>query len=368
MENNINGIELLGKILQTATQKKSSKNKDPFRQGAELAARKAGAKVYEEHAAAVGPQKATEDLMQAQSQDEGLDIQKQALDIVSQQPGILEKLLYPIIGNVRDRMNTTKLENLKTAQTISQGGEFSEDKQTLIAQRKAATALMERQLSDTETDKVYRDPITGQEVSPEQAQQDMEEGLGIYQVNQKLSTRGGVIEKPLNRIPDLTQEEKKYVNDARVLNQSINNLDSGFDSLFDKYSKNVSTWKTFEVENVPFMLAQDPDVQSLKSEIIYLKAAIPFLRGGKQLTPMEAKRIDAMLNPFGKKKEIYKKELERFQDEFMVGAEVMKYGVNAPLMRKLIKTHRKKLSSETENVSTPSSDSGYSSYLRAIGQ
>jgi len=96
------------------------------------------------------------------------------------------------------------------------------------------------------------------------------------------------------------------------------------------------------MENIPYILAQDQSVQSLKSDLIYLKAQIPFLRGGKQLTKEEGKRIDIQLNPFGKSKETYKKDIDRFEKEFLYGADIMKYGINADLMRKIIKSDKKK--------------------------
>ena len=232
------------------------------------------------------------------------------------------------------------LRNLMEAQ---QAPMEAEERGTLIAQRRANTRLMEKQYQElTEESKpteIYRDPITGEEIDPETAKKNMEEGLGIYQVNQRLSTRAGVIEKPLNKVPNLTQEEKKYVNDSRMIGNTLITLESGFDNLYDKYGK--ANWQAFQMERMPYIFAQDQDVQNLKSELIYLKAAIPFMRGGKQLTKEEGKRIDIMLNPFGKAKETYKKDIHRFEEEFLLGADIMKFGVNAGLMRKLIKTDKK---------------------------
>jgi hypothetical protein len=227
-----------------------------------------------------------------------------------------------------------------------------EEMSSLIAQRKANTALMEQMARDRaegkDADTIYRDPVTGEEVDPIQAQEDMEKGLGVYQVNQKLYTRSGVKETNLNKVPDLTQEEKKYVNDARMIGKSLNNLETGFDKLYGKFGK--ANWQAFQMEKVPYLLAQDQDVQDLKSELVYMKAAIPFMRGGKQLTPMEAKRIDVMLNPFGKNKETFKKDINRFENEFLGGTEVTKFGINAPLMKRLIKTDRKKTQQTQEQT------------------
>jgi len=215
---------------------------------------------------------------------------------------------------------------------------------TLIAQREAVTKLMQMQIEGRETgkdvDKVYRNPVTGEEVDPEIAQKEMDEGIGVYQVNQKLSTRAGMMEKPLNKVPDLTQEEKTYINNANNINGALTTLGDSFDSLYAKHGK--AHWQSFQMENIPYILAQDQSVQSLKSDLIYLKAQIPFLRGGKQLTKEEGKRIDIQLNPFGKSKETYKKDIDRFEKEFLYGADIMKYGINADLMRKIIKSDKKK--------------------------
>lgn len=234
------------------------------------------------------------------------------------------------------------LEQLQAASQIQR--QQSGTDPSLERYRNAMSGLAEKQLERQEnkadTELVYRDPITGEEVDEETAKKDTKEGLGVYQVNQKIVTRSGVQEKSLNKVPDLTQEEKKYVNDARIMGQSLTTLETGFDALYDKFGK--ANWQTFQMEKIPYILTQDQDVQGLKSELIYLKAAIPFLRGGKQLTITEAKRVDAMLNPFGKNKETYKKDIRRFQDEFMYGADIMKFGVNAKLMRRLTEGHIKK--------------------------
>lgn len=242
----------------------------------------------------------------------------------------------------------TELNKAQAQRQQQSGLNDAEYRTSLIEQRKANTALMEKQLGGGETIEVYRDPVTGEEVDPEQAKKDMEEGLGVYQVNQKISTRSGVIEKPLNKVPNLTQEEKGYVNNSRMMGESLTGLETGFDNLYNKFGK--ANWQSFQMENVPYILAQDQDVQGLKSDLIYLKAAIPFLRGGKQLTKEEGKRIDVMLNPFGKTKETYKKDIKRFQNEFMYGADIMKFGINAPLMRRLIEGDIKKKSKAQQST------------------
>lgn len=273
------------------------------------------------------------------------DVQGQVTGV--RQPGMIPTIANSVLGQSGNSENL--LKQLLDVQKLQQSPMEMEEKTTLIAQRKANTALMEKMLKGQEEGSsaniIYRDPITGAEVDPEIAEADMEAGLGVYQKNQILSTRSGIVEKPLNKVPDLTQEEKKYVNDARILNQSLIKLDTGFDSLFNKYG-NRNDWKAFSIEKLPYFLDRDPEVQNLKSELIYLKAAIPFLRGGKQLTITEAKRVDVMLNPFGKNKETFKKDLQRFENEFMAGSDIMKFGINAGIMKKLIKGDRQKKSTQ----------------------
>ena len=47
-----------------------------------------------------------------------------------------------------------------------------------------------------------------------------------------------------------------------------------------------------------------------------MKADIPFLRGGKQLTPMEAKRVDILLDPTGKSDKTKLENIDKFEKEF----------------------------------------------------
>lgn len=276
-----------------------------------------------------------------------------------QQPGMMQKLgnnlsnnnplemlrnLVQQVVNIIPASPEARLANYKIAHP--EVGFDMENRNSLIKNRDVETRLMEKQLEGGDTEKVYRDPVTGQEVDPMTAEEDMKNGLGIYQVNQRVSTRAGVVERPLNKVPNLTQEEKKYVNDARMIGESLTTLESGFDSLYDKFGK--ADWKAFEIDKMPYILERDPDVQSLKSDLVYLKAAIPFLRGGKALTPAEAKRVDIMLSPFGKNRETYKKDLQRFQNEFTAGADIMKFGVNSGLMKKLIKGKQGQSSTEKQ--------------------
>lgn len=270
-------------------------------------------------------------------------LKKQALDIVQPQGFHPLGMLLNLAGNVtgmsaaNQAINSVRLSNISQAQDI-QSGIRSEDKQSLIRNRNLESALMEKQLSGEDTEKIYRDPITGQEVDPITAEEDMKKGLGIYQVNQKVSTRAGVVERPLNKVPNLTEQEKQYVNQARIIGNTLTSFESNLDNVYDKYGG--GSWQTFQAQKLPYAVSSDKDVQNLKSDLVYLKAQIPFLRGGKQLTDTEAKRVDIMLDPFGKSKSTYKRDIARFQDEFLQGSELAKFGINAGLMKKLIKGNK----------------------------
>lgn len=176
-------------------------------------------------------------------------------------------------------------------------------------------------------DLVYRKADTGEEVSKEEAEAAIAKGDRNYIINQRVTTKAGVKESPLIKAPDLTQDEKQYTIAADRISKSLGNLTDKFPKLYEK--KGSPLWKSMQIQNVPFALIGDKDIQDLKSSLNMVKADIPFLRGGKQLTDTEAKRIDILLNPMGKSPDIYKRDVKQFQDEFMGGKALMVGGVSA---------------------------------------
>lgn len=176
-------------------------------------------------------------------------------------------------------------------------------------------------------DLVYRKADTGEEVSKEEAEAAIAKGDRNYIINQRVTTKAGVKESPLIKAPDLTQDEKQYTIAADRISKSLGNLTNKFPKLYEK--KGSSLWKSMQIQNVPFALIGDKDIQDLKSSLNMVKADIPFLRGGKQLTDTEAKRIDVLLNPMGKDPDVYKRDIKQFEDEFMGGKKLMIGGVSA---------------------------------------
>lgn len=183
------------------------------------------------------------------------------------------------------------------------------------------------------TDLVYRKADTGEEVTKEEAEAAIANGDRNYLVNQRITTKSGTSERPLIKPPDLTKEEKEYVNASRRIGEALTDMSTRFTEIA-KSKKGSAAWKKAQVQmKLPFSLeyaaVQDQDLQYIKSSIDKVKADIPFLRGGKQLTNTEAKRIDILLNPFGKSDATIQRDIERFQKEFSFGEKLMIGGVSA---------------------------------------
>lgn len=175
------------------------------------------------------------------------------------------------------------------------------------------------------TDLIYRDPVTGEEVQKEQALQDIKEGRGQYVVNQRIATKAGMKESSVVKPADLTEGEKNYLITSKRVQHSLDDLKNNIYPRLEKLGGNQD-WESFQAQSMPFIAIKDQNIQDLKSSLNRLKADIPFSRGGKQLTPMEAKRVDVLLNPFGKTKETRDQDLDRFKEEFFSGEHLMKYG------------------------------------------
>lgn len=174
-------------------------------------------------------------------------------------------------------------------------------------------------------DLIYRDPATGQEISQEQALQGIQQGQQ-YIINRRITSRQGIKEESVSKPEDLTQEEKQYMITSKRVLSSIDALQNQIYPTLDKMGGDKN-WQAFQAQNLPFATIGNQNIEDFKSAITQLKSDIPFLRGGKQLTATEAKRVDILLNPFGKSKETRIKDIERFKKEFLGGAELMKGGI-----------------------------------------
>jgi len=174
-------------------------------------------------------------------------------------------------------------------------------------------------------DLIYRDPSTGMEIPKEQAIADIGQGKQ-YIVKRRVATRQGIKEEDVSKPEDLTQEEKTYMITADRVKGSLSALQNDVYPKLDKLGGSKD-WQAFQAQNMPFWAIGNQDIEDYKSALTQLKADIPFLRGGKQLTATEAKRVDILLNPFGKSPETRQKDIQRFQTEFLGGQELMKGGI-----------------------------------------
>jgi hypothetical protein len=173
----------------------------------------------------------------------------------------------------------------------------------------------------------YRSNITGEEVDAETAMADIAQGnTNKYIITKVMPTKYGEQETPLIKPEDLTQEEKNYIITSQRIQTRLKGI---LDFSKNERFKSYGGWQGFQAEKLPFWMINDKDVQDIKSNISAVKGDIPFLRGGKQLTPTEAKRVDILLNPFGKSDEIYTRDIQQFLDEFVTGEQVMLKGVKA---------------------------------------
>ena len=178
---------------------------------------------------------------------------------------------------------------------------------------------------------IYRRGDTGEEVPQQQALADMAQGNRNFIVSRRNVTKQGVREDVLSKPEDLTKEEKDYVNLSGELNKTLDFIKNTVVPKLEIGSAEkggFGDWQSLQAQSLPFPLIRDQGVQDFKSAILDLKQRIPFLRGGKQLTSTEAKRVDSLLNPFGQTAESYKNNLEKLRQEFFTGKQVVTGGLN----------------------------------------
>ncbi len=198
-------------------------------------------------------------------------------------------------------------------------------------------------------DIIYRNAITGEEVDKNTALMDMAQGnTNKYIVSKVTPTKYGETETPVIKPEDLTQEEKNYVITSKRIQGRLKSIQ---DIALPKIkSGEWKDWQSYQAQGIHPLFVRDKELQRFQSDLQSLKADIPFLRGGKQLTPMEAKRVDMLLDPLGKDEERYANDIQTFMNEFVSGEQLMLKGVKAL------------------NQKGSSQDTEYQKYLKSIGQ
>ena len=147
-------------------------------------------------------------------------------------------------------------------------------------------------------------------------QQAMQGGGGNFPVGTTITSGGMTI--PLN--PRLTDDTKKSVAGGELVSQSA-------DKIISLVNEGIGTnyLDQMYIQHAPFVALKGKR-ESFKSELNRLKATIPFAKGGKQLTPFEAKLLFSLVETVGKEKDTIINDLERFKVEFNRLGELAKQG------------------------------------------
>ena len=177
------------------------------------------------------------------------------------------------------------------------------------------------QMSGGGGDLIYRDPATGVEIPQQQALSDISQGKQ-YTITRRNITRQGVKEDIVSKPEPLTDTEKTYAITSKRILGAVDDLEKVVYP--DLIGRGVNMdWASLQAQKVPYPFIKDKMVKRFRQNLAQLKADIPFLRGGKQLTVTEAARVDILLNPFGKDAEARARDLASFRNEFTSGAELM---------------------------------------------
>jgi len=121
--------------------------------------------------------------------------------------------------------------------------------------------------------------------------------------------------KPRISIKPKTQMTESEQNALTASQRMQGSLKTYRDSV--KNGKLSGLWQQIQTgQKVPYTAVKNQDIQDVKNAIDNLKADIPFMRGGKQLTPMEARRVDVLLDPTGKSQKTILANIDKFEKEF----------------------------------------------------
>lgn len=230
--------------------------------------------------------------------------------------------LYRKKKEIEQQYEMNPIEKFKIEQQIKQDMENKDPyRQSQIDLNRK---LVENISGGGQGDLIYRDPATGLEIPKEQALAEIASGKQ-YIINRKQVSKSGVTEQSVSKPEDLTESEKNYVTTS---DRVLKSLDALQNTVYPKLDamKSDKNWASFQAQKVPYALIGDQNIQDFKSALTQLKADIPFLRGGKQLTATEAKRVDILLDPFGKTEETRQKDVQRFKDEFLAGQRLVRGG------------------------------------------
>lgn len=110
----------------------------------------------------------------------------------------------------------------------------------------------------------------------------------------------------------LTEAEQNIITAGSRMRSSLETFRSAVnDGKLDNFLNQVAT-----KQSVPYWVVGNQELQDVKNALDNLKSDIPFLRGGKQLTPLEARRVDILLDPTGKSKKTILANIDKFEKEF----------------------------------------------------
>jgi hypothetical protein len=124
---------------------------------------------------------------------------------------------------------------------------------------------------------------------------------------------------------ELTGEEQKTVAGAENIETNVNEVLGLLDNVVTEKGGFDDRFVRSRIDAGNALLVSG-DAERLQSAVNKLKAQIPFAKGGKQLTPFEARTLFRLLDMTGKEKETIRRDLNSFVQEFGRLSELAKTG------------------------------------------
>lgn len=121
--------------------------------------------------------------------------------------------------------------------------------------------------------------------------------------------------KRIEDMKPLTPEQAKDVAGAVTSVKSIDSIIAAIDKGVFNGTKILPEFVKKGAMDLGKSVLVTGELESVMSDFNSLRASIPFTKGGKQLTPFEAKVLYRLLATFGKSDATIKKDLQRFRDE-----------------------------------------------------